>query len=92
MSRSGQDALLADWVWLRGYPECQGVVWRPFRMSGGLCQLSGSGERPFRMSGSGRGALLDVQEWTGVSPGCPVVVRRPSRMSGSGLEALLDVR
>ena len=39
---------------------------------------------PFRMSESGREALLDVQKWSGVPPGCPGVVERPSRMSGSG--------
>ena len=54
------------------------------------------------MSGSGREALLDVQEWTVGRPGIPGVVRGPSRMSGvvgrlsrmsgCGREYLLDVR
>ena len=34
------------------------------------------------MSGSGRQALQDVWEWSGVPPGC----------NGSGLESLLDVQ
>ena len=64
--------------------------------------MSGSGERPSRMSGSGRDALPDVWEWSGCPPGCPGVVemplrmsgmaRRPSRMSESGLEAVPDVQ
>ena len=30
-----------------------------------------------------RKALLDIQEWSVGSPGCPGVVRRPSWLSGS---------
>ena len=48
--------------------------------------------RPSRMSGSGREARQDVQEWSGGPPGCPEMVGKPSRMSGSGWEALPDVR
>ena len=43
------------------------------------------------MSGSGREALPDVRECSGVPPKRPRVVGRPSRMSGSGQEALPDV-
>ena len=49
------------------------------------------------MSGSGQVALPDVQEWSGVPPGCTGLVGSPSRMSGSGgrpytfLERLADV-
>ena len=42
-------------------PRCPGVVGRPTRMSG-------SGRRPFWMSGSGREAFSDAQEWSGVRP------------------------
>ena len=35
---------------------------------------------------------MDVREWLGDPPKCPVVVRRPSWMSGNGREALPDVR
>ena len=44
------------------------------------------------MSGSGREALPDIWEWSGVPLGCPGVVGIPSRMSGCGREALQDVR
>ena len=54
------------------------------------------------MSRSGREALPDVQEWSGVPLGCPGVIGRPSgfmgvvrRLSwiyGSGLQALGDLR
>ena len=44
------------------------------------------------MSGSGREALTDVREWSGVPPGCPGVVVRTTRMSRSGREVLPDVR
>ena len=40
--------------------------------------MSGS---PYRMSNIGQLALLDVRDWLGGYPGCPVVVRRPTRMS-----------
>ena len=50
------------------------------------------------MSGTGRLALPDVREWSGVPsgcpgvvgcpPGCPEVVKMPSRMFGSGRETL----
>ena len=51
--------------------------------------MSGCGREACRMSGSGRKAISNVQEWSGVPPGCLGVVRMPSRMSGSGWEALL---
>ena len=44
------------------------------------------------MSGSGRLALPDVQEWSAVPSECPAVNGRPSRMSGNGREALSNVR
>ena len=44
------------------------------------------------MSGSGRDALRDVREWSGVPQGCPGVVGRTSRMSGRGREALCYVQ
>ena len=44
------------------------------------------------MSGSGREALPDVQEWSGGFPESPKVIGRISRMSGSGREALPDVQ
>ena len=44
------------------------------------------------MSGSGREALPNVQEWSGVPLGSPEVVGRPSRMYGSGQDALPDVQ
>ena len=47
---------------------------------------------PFWMSGSGRETLPNVSEWSGVPPGCPVVVSWPSWMSGSGQQSLPDVR
>ena len=77
MSGSGQEALPNVREWLRGPPECPGVVGRPsqcLRMFG----------RPSRMAGSGREALPDVREWSGGPPECPGVVERHSRMSGSG--------
>ena len=48
--------------------------------------------RPSRLSGSGREALSDVWELSGIPYGLQGVVERLSRMSGSGREALLDVR
>ena len=54
------------------------------------------------MYGSGREALTNVREWSGVYPKCPGVVGKPSqlsvsgghpsRMSESGREAFLNVR
>ena len=44
------------------------------------------------MCGSGREALADVREWSGVPPGCPVMFGSFSRMSGSSREALPYVR
>ena len=44
------------------------------------------------MSGNGREALPDVQEWSGGPPGSPKVVGMPSRMSGSSRESILEVR
>ena len=43
------------------------------------------------MSGSGRLALTDVQECSGVPFGWPGVIGRHFRMSGNGREALLEV-
>ena len=36
--------------------------------------------------------LMDVREWLGGPPGCPVGFGRPSQMFGSGWEALPDIR
>ena len=44
------------------------------------------------MTESGREALLEVREWSGVPPGYPGVVGRSSRMSESGQEAFPYVR
>ena len=44
------------------------------------------------MSGSGREALSNVRDWSGVPPGCPGVVERPSGMSENGRETLPDIR
>ena len=38
-----------------------------------------------------QGALMDVQEWSEVSPECPGVVGSLSRMSKSGRETLPNV-
>ena len=46
--------------------------------------MSGSGRKPFRISGSGREAVTDVREWEGVPPGCARVFGRPSWMSAIG--------
>ena len=64
--------------------------------------MSGSGREFYRMSGSGRKAILNVREWSGgypgcpgvvgSLPGCPGVVGRHTRISGSGRVALSDVR
>ena len=54
--------------------------------------MSGIGRETLPVVPEGWEALQDVQEWSGVSPGCPDVVGRRSRMSGSGRKALLDVR
>ena len=40
------------------------------------------------MTGSCRGALPDVREWSGVLPACMGMVGMPTRMSGSEREAL----
>ena len=61
---------------------CPGLFERPSRMSG----------RPYQMSESGREALSDVWEWSGISPRCPGGVGTPFRMSGSCREPLKDVR
>ena len=42
------------------------------------------------MSGSGRDALPNVQEWLRVPHGCPGFVSRPSRMSRSCRDVLPD--
>ena len=39
---------------------------------------------------NGREAILDFQEWSDITPGCPGAVEKPSRMSGSGREALTN--
>ena len=44
------------------------------------------------MSGSGRGALPDVREWSGGNPGSPEGVGRPSVISWIDLKALPVVR
>ena len=44
------------------------------------------------MSGSGREALTEVREWSGVTFKSPKGVGRPSQMSGSGPEYLPEVR
>ena len=60
--------------------------------------MSGSGREPFRMSGTGREtlpdvqeSLLDVRECSEGPPGCPTVVESLSQNSGSGWEGLPDV-
>ena len=66
------------------------MVEKPFRKFGS----------PYRISGSDREALPDVQKWSEDPRGCQGVVWRPSRMlvvgmpsrmSGGGREALADV-
>ena len=44
------------------------------------------------MSGSGREALPDDQEWSESQPGCPGVVGRPLWVSVIGHEALPNIR
>ena len=44
------------------------------------------------MFGSGREALTEVREWSGVTFESPGGVGRPSRMFGSGREAFPNVR
>ena len=44
------------------------------------------------MSGSGREALSDVQEWSIDPPRCPGVDGRPTRKYGSGRKFLPEVR
>ena len=44
------------------------------------------------MSGSGREALTNVRDMSGVPPGCPGVVGRPYPMSAIGQEALNNVQ
>ena len=81
MFRSDWEALPDVRKWSVVPPVCPVVIGRSSRMSG-------SGERPSRMSGSCREVLPDVCEWSGGGHECPVVVGRFSRMSGSGREAL----
>ena len=50
-------------------------------MVGTPSRMSLKGERPSRMYGIGREALLDVREWSKGYPKYLGVVRRPSRMS-----------
>ena len=47
-------------------------------------RMSGSLRLALRMSGSGREALLDVQEWSECPPGYPGVVGIPCQMFLSG--------
>ena len=54
--------------------------------------MSGSGCEALPVFSSGREALPDVWEWSGVSPGSLGVVWRLSLMSGSGRESLPDVQ
>ena len=54
--------------------------------------MSGSCQKPSRMSWSGRETLPDVREWLRVPPECPGMVGRPYRMSGSGRETLPNVQ
>ena len=84
MSCSGREALSNVLEWLRGHPECPGVVGRPSLMSGRVGM-------PSRMSGSCQKALPNVLVWSGGLPGCPEVVGRPSRMSGRSRETLPNV-
>ena len=44
------------------------------------------------MSGSGREALPESQEWSGGPPGCLVMVERPFQMSDSGRKVIPEVR
>ena len=70
MSGSGREALPDVREWLGGSPGCPGVVRRPSwvvwdprgcpGVVGRLSQMSGVVGRPYRMSESGREALLDV--------------------------------
>ena len=53
--------------------------------------MSGSGREACRVSGSGRKAIPNVQEWSGDTPRCPGVVRSPSRVSGSIRKTLPNV-
>ena len=48
--------------------------------------------RSSRKSGSGRGVLPEVREWSGGHPGCPGVVGWFSRMSVSSREIFPEVR
>ena len=41
------------------------------KWSKGYSDGPGVVRRPYRMSGSGRESLRDVQEWSGDTPGCP---------------------
>ena len=94
MFESGRETFPDVREWSGGPPECPGVVGRPSRMS----------ERGLETLPDVRGdqgALMDVQqwsevspecrEWSNVSPGCPRVVRRRSQMSVSGRKALPEV-
>ena len=73
---------------VRGPHECLGVVGRPSKKFERHSRMSLRGGRQFRMSGSCREALADVQECSKGSPkslegpsGCLRVVEKPSRMS-----------
>ena len=99
MAGSGRETLPDVWVWSGGPLGCLGVVGSlfkmsgvvliPSRMSGRTSQKSGG---TYRMSGSGRLALPNVQEWSGDPPVCPGVVGRPSRMSGCGPDTVPNHR
>ena len=89
MSGSGRDAIPDVLVRSGGLPGCQGVVFRPSRMTGsGLETLLDVRE----VHPDVREVLRDDQKWSGGPPGCGGVVERPSRMNRSGQEVILNDR
>ena len=89
MSGSDWEALPDVREWSGGPPVCQGMVVRPYRMSG-----SGPDTLPdFRKDlPDVRKNLTDLREWSGGSPRSLGVIGSPSLMSGSGRESLPDVQ
>ena len=83
MSGSGRESITGVWQCSKGIPRFLGVVGMPSRMTG-------SGQLAFRRSISGREALMDFREWSGVPSGCTEVVGRPFGMSRIGRETLPD--
>ena len=83
-------------------PGCPGGLPYVQERSKGYLECMGMVRRPSRMFVSGRLALPDVREWSGVSPRCLWWLGGPHRctgvvgslswLSGSGWEALPDVR